>query len=319
MKRFFAPLWIACAGMVLLAAVGCAVSAPPVAPPTIAAPQSAPQSAPQIEPTQLRPGVRYWREERTGETPMVAHVVAIDLRDAGLVFSVTPGDRSQGMEHRAQLTGGYLEASDAVLAFNASYFLPFAGGSPAGEDFYPHVGDPVNVSGAALSAGAVVSPVETDLDLRINAIVCFAGAQVAIRDGQICPANFTDGVAAGPRLLAAGERRSFAAFDNNYASAAHPRTAIGVSGDGAMVWIVVVDGRQPGYSAGASLQVLTDLFVGLGAVDAINLDGGGSATLAADDGAGAARILNRPIHTGVPGRERPVANHIGLFENPTMP
>jgi hypothetical protein len=49
----------------------------------------------------------------------------------------------------------------------------------------------------------------------------------------------------------------------------------------------------------------------LGAVDAINLDGGGSATLVVADH-GRPRVLNSPIHTGVPGRERPSANHLGV-------
>lgn len=76
--------------------------------------------------------------------------------------------------------------------------------------------------------------------------------------------------------------------------------------------MVVVDGRQEGYSIGATLQALTDLFVELGASDAINLDGAASTTLAVAGEGGAPRIPNRPIHTGIPGRERPVANHIAL-------
>nr|WP_324250422.1 phosphodiester glycosidase family protein [Xanthomonas vesicatoria] len=43
----------------------------------------------------------------------------------------------------------------------------------------------------------------------------------------------------------------------------------------------------------------------------INLDGGGSSTLAARVD-GRVRTLNRPIHTGIPGRERPVANQLGV-------
>jgi exopolysaccharide biosynthesis protein len=195
---------------------------------------------------------------------------------------------------------------------NASYFLPFAGGSPGGDDYYPKIGDPVNVSGAEMSAGETQSPVETDLDIRVNAIVCFSGLRVDIADGQVCPQGHTDGVAAGPRLLAAGQRRSFRTFDNNYAVMRHPRSAMGVTADRRRAWIVVVDGRQKGYSDGATLDELTDIFVSLGAAEALNLDGGGSSTLVVEDEAGAAVILNRPIHTGVPGRERPVANQILL-------
>jgi hypothetical protein len=57
-----------------------------------------------------------------------------------------------------------------------------------------------------------------------------------------------------------------------------PRTAVGVTADGKML-LVVVDGRQPGYSVGMTLQELADLMQSLGAQNAINLDGGGSSTM----------------------------------------
>ena len=58
----------------------------------------------------------------------------------------------------------------------------------------------------------------------------------------------------------------------------HPRTAIGFTADRRAL-LVVVDGRQPPYSTGMTLPELTDLMIRLGAVDALNLDGGGSATM----------------------------------------
>jgi hypothetical protein len=78
----------------------------------------------------------------------------------------------------------------------------------------------------------------------------------------------------------------------------HPRTAVGWTGDGALL-LVVVDGRQPGHSDGMSLDELADLMIGLGAVEALNLDGGGSSTLVVRGA-----VTNRPSD----GEERPVAN-----------
>lgn len=264
----------------------------------------------------VRPGVRHRIVTRQDPHRFVAHILEIDLTTPDLALRTTPRDASGGMEFIAQRTTTYLAQVQALAAINASYFLPFAGGSPGGEDYYPHEGQPVNASGAVVAEGAVVSPVETDLDIRVNAIVCFERLAIRIADGQSCPAGFDNGVAAGPRLLAAGSRSSFAAFDNNYATTPQPRTAIGVSADGTRGWLVVVDGRQAGYSEGASLQALTNLFVELGASDAINLDGGGSSTLVMSGEGGAPVIVNRPIHTGVPGRERPVANQIALVVSP---
>lgn len=264
-------------------------------------------------PEAIAPGLNYSRGERHDERDLVVHVISVDLTSDTMAFATTPADRSQQMEFIAKRTSTYLAETGAILAINASYFLPFAGGSPGGEDYYPHEGMPASASGAVLADGEVVSPVEIDLDLRVNAMVCFEGMKLAIADGQVCPAGFDSGVAAGPMLLASGERRAFDRFDNRYAMTPAPRTAIGMSADGKRGWIVVADGRQEGYSTGASLEDMTTLFIELGASDAINLDGGGSSTLVVEGADEAPRLLNRPIHTGVPGRERPVANHIVLL------
>jgi hypothetical protein len=55
----------------------------------------------------------------------------------------------------------------------------------------------------------------------------------------------------------------------------HPRTAIGIKEDGS-VFFVALDGRQVGYSSGATNHELADLMIELGAYTAYNLDGGGS-------------------------------------------
>ena len=58
----------------------------------------------------------------------------------------------------------------------------------------------------------------------------------------------------------------------------HPRTAVGVTDDGSIV-LIVVDGRQPEISNGASLADLAYIMSTFGCTDAVNLDGGGSSTL----------------------------------------
>ena len=96
-----------------------------------------------------------------------------------------------------------------------------------------------------------------------------------------------------------------------FATTRHPRTAVGIARDGRRLFLVVVDGRQKGYSDGMSLRELADLMRHLGARDAINLDGGGSTTLvyADPDSRGALRIANRPSD---PAGERPVGNALAI-------
>lgn len=91
-----------------------------------------------------------------------------------------------------------------------------------------------------------------------------------------------------------------------------PRTAIGISADGRWLYALVVDGRQPGYSMGAEMSDLVKLMLAAGAADAINMDGGGSATLAWWDAEkGKPVIPNRhgPRFFGY----RPVAMNLGFF------
>lgn len=71
-----------------------------------------------------------------------------------------------------------------------------------------------------------------------------------------------------------------------------PRTAIGVIDENHYV-IVVVDGRQEGYSRGVTLTELAQIMTDLGATTAYNLDGGGSSTLYFDG-----EVVNQPSNGG---------------------
>jgi hypothetical protein len=282
----------------------------------------------------VAPGVTYRRILRSGAAPLVLHVAEVDLAAPRVRVAVTPAERSAGMEYRATPVSGFVARSGAVLAVNASYFLPFVGGSTAGDDFVPQPGAAADASGAVLAGGNNVSKVDA-VDARVDSMACFAPGRAVIVEGQACPGGFTEGVSAGPRLLNAGaevprrpmgrdgvfhgavplEGKAAAAVLATPPSAGRrggPRTALGLNQAGNRLWLVVADGRQPGYSDGASNADLLALFREVGATQAMSLDGGGSATMAARGPSGPI-VLSRPIHTGVPGRERPVANHLGVF------
>jgi exopolysaccharide biosynthesis protein len=92
-----------------------------------------------------------------------------------------------------------------------------------------------------------------------------------------------------------------------------PRTAIGLDGSGARLILIVVDGRQPFYSDGCTVQELAELMLLYGGDNAINLDGGGSSTMVIDWPGEGVKVVNSPIDLYFPGRERPVANHFGVF------
>ena len=76
----------------------------------------------------------------------------------------------------------------------------------------------------------------------------------------------------------------------------HPRTMIGV-GRGSAIWLVTVDGRNPGVSVGMTFVELQRLAQQLNLVSALNLDGGGSTTMVVKG-----TILNHPSDATGPRR-----------------
>jgi hypothetical protein len=78
----------------------------------------------------------------------------------------------------------------------------------------------------------------------------------------------------------------------------------------------VADGRQPNYSEGVNLPELAQIILDAGGFNALNLDGGGSTALVMQGQDGQPLQLGSAIHTRIPGRERPVANHLGIFAQP---
>ena len=68
----------------------------------------------------------------------------------------------------------------------------------------------------------------------------------------------------------------------------HPRTAIGFNADSTRLYFVVVDGRHL-TSVGVTLKEMKGIFDALGAVNAVNLDGGGSSCILVND-----EVLNHP-------------------------
>ncbi len=104
------------------------------------------------------------------------------------------------------------------------------------------------------------------------------------------------------RKIALTWQREGAAED--FAITRHPRTAIAKLTDGRIL-LATVDGRQPGISAGMTLEELAQMLLDFGAVEAMNLDGGGSTTMVIDG-----KIVNKPSDAG---GERSVSDALLVF------
>jgi len=121
-----------------------------------------------------------------------------------------------------------------------------------------------------------------------NLNMSVTGASILVKDGKI-PTKFS--------------------FDIASISNRNPRTIVGSSKDGKELMLVTVDGRQ-NSSIGLTQTEAAQLMLELGAYNALNLDGGGSTTMASRSlGSKDLRIVNSPSD----GTTRLVSTAIGVF------
>jgi hypothetical protein len=165
-------------------------------------------------------------------------------------------------------------ANEAAHAIVGGFYLR-PGGPPLGD---------LRIGGSPLPSQPFDSPWGA-----IRACVHADGGRVALAPRQELPADPPgDLLQAGPMLVAAGrssirpgeDREGFSAashqFDSDITEGRYPRAALGICDEELIA--VVSEGRADD-EAGLTMGELAAALVGLGAGAAINLDGGGSASL----------------------------------------
>ncbi|WP_018410154.1 phosphodiester glycosidase family protein [Methyloversatilis thermotolerans] len=241
----------------------------------------------------------------TNSTPRshAINAMRIDLRDPDIRFFSTPGNGSVIGDTNAQTTSDFLEAYDLQVAINANFFSPCCAASP----------DPKDVLGLAISNGSVVSPSDYNAippGGSAYSLALTAGNEALIKyfaPGADVSMLYT-AVSGGPLLLSDGQILVAEAPQNSFYDS-NPRTAVGLSADARYLYLLTVDGRQPGYSDGATLYETAEWLQLIGATQGLNLDGGGSTAMVRADVDGNAVLLNKPS-----GRvERYNANNFGLY------
>ena len=256
-------------------------------------------------------GVTYSERVETQPRALRMHVAQIDLEAPGIRFKVSPpaGDR----EVMRQSTLDYLKQERAQVAINAHYFLPF-----------PSADRTAWVIGLGVSEGRVFSAFESPE--QSYALVAYGPAINIDRDNHASivhhDARLADNqhvreqvalwnVVTGSSQIVTGGRATVPTYrddnhfdgeldpggPNNYsnskawADARTARTAIGLSGDRRTLTLFTVDVR--GGSEGMSLsEVAAVLIRDFGVADALNLDGGGSTTMAMEGADGVPSIIN---------------------------
>ena len=123
----------------------------------------------------------------------------------------------------------------------------------------------------------------------------------SVREGALAPQTIRSAVTGAGRLLTGGKVAidlKAESIAESFSTTRHPRTAAGVCADGSVI-LVTIDGRQPSLSRGMSLLELAETLKRLGAIEAVNLDGGGSTAMAVRGD-----LVNSPSDAA----ERPVAD-----------
>ena len=243
-------------------------------------------------------GVTYYRRVHFTPYPMVAHIVVVDLQRPGIGFLVTPGDATEAFPLKARTTSQFARSTGVQIAINGDGFSPWWARGPF--DYFPHAGDRVAPLGYALSNGAAYGKGGSEPTIYFS-----KKGEASFTLGDITPYNAISG---NNMIVVNGV--AVDGLDNSYAA---PRTAIGLDKTGTRLILFVADGRQPFYSDGATLYEMAQLMIFYGAVNAMNMDGGGSSTLVMRNSLGIVQVINSPIQTGIPGRERPVGNQLGIF------
>ncbi len=279
--------WFAAAGAVLYGLACCCAAVPGIG--TEAPATAAGVFSRQPEWKAVFRGVEL--AELEAETPreMRGFAVRIDGDAPGLEFVLTPSNGEREGETDGWKTSTFLKKTGCQVAINAAPFSPV------------HLSEnkPQDVAGLLVNQGTVVSA-----ELR-PALVMERDGRARIVERPVRAEGLWNAVSGFGIVLRDGE---LAGEDKPL----HPRTAAGVSRDGETVILLVIDGRQPGHSEGASTREVGIWLQALGAWDGLNLDGGGTTTLVIEDADGGAKVVNRTIHGGRPGLERVSASHLGV-------
>lgn len=269
----------------------------------------------------IAPGVKYICVEVDEPRIMANHLVRVDLRTPGLRVTGTRRPREWGnqmpdysakplkIDAKRQTTQDFLEehranGTNMVFALNTSAWIPWV---------RPHNHKYGSFLNFFVSEGEVVSHATN----RCPMVVVFTNNTAAITS-RIADADVPSVSVAHPSYdteLIMKNGRRVRPPRKQYTPKVAPRTAMGLSADGRWLYALVVDGRQKGYSEGASMGDLARMLKAAGAADAVNMDGGGSATLVFWDGKNSrSSIPNR--HNEKRTGYRPVAANMGFyFEN----
>lgn len=241
----------------------------------------------------ISPGVtetEYITNTEDNDDQIVLHAVEVDLSRNDLVASYKDYDTNGtwGLQSVREQAAAYeLQTGRNVVAGINADFFNMATGEP---------------SGALVMGGKVVH----ESNGRSYFAILKDGTPV-IRTGAL---QGDEQEAIGGSIIML-DNKVVMGDPSSYYTGKEPRTVIGIKADGTVV-LAVADGRQSPYSSGYASTELSEKLLELGCVDALHLDGGGSATYVAQyAGTDELILANSPSD----GQERSVSSALLVVSN----
>jgi exopolysaccharide biosynthesis protein len=265
------------------------------------------------------PPVTYKHEEITSPVPQKIYVALIDLTNPVVHVRVSRGGADpDGPAGKWQTTLmqptriAQREHFDVVI--NGDFFSMATGkdaeGVAAQKEFQGGVA--ALVAGPAVTDGKLWAPTTQPR----AAFIVDGKNHPSVARIDSPPADATEVIAGSHILVKDGKNVAPPPEKSSFTKGPHPRTAVGIADDGKTLVLAVIDGRKPGQAVGMSLRETAEVMLKYGCTSAVNLDGGGSSVLAIrDPQSHQMTILNHPSD----GRERAVANVLGVTVTPTPP
>jgi exopolysaccharide biosynthesis protein len=273
-------------------------------------------------------GITYFDRTETSPRSVHMHIVQVDLAAPGLRFKLSPP--AGGREVVRQTTLEYLAQEEAQVAINAHFFLPF-----------PSTDRDAWLVGIASSEGRVYSAFEApeqsfalvadaaglNIDRENHAAIVHrdrlegvalwttvSGSAQIVTEGAKTVPVYKDSQHANGVLTPGGPGNY--STEKSWYDAVTARTAIGLSRDGRTLTLFTVDVR--GGSEGMRVGEVADLLMkDYGVWNALNLDGGGSTSMAMEDPATHTRaMVNLSSDRDSPGG-RPVGSSLAIFARPS--
>lgn len=193
-------------------------------------------------------------------------------------------------------------AEGAIAAVNAGFFDTGPGTCPPL--------DLIKIEGELVSTNRLTGAAQRSIgvDTEGRALIDWVAA------GEDWPAAWS-AIGSYPSLVTDGAIRLEPDKDSDFFDGRHPRTALGLTADGHLL-IVTVDGRTSA-GRGMTLHQLAQHLLNLGAVHAVNLDGGGSTAMWID-GQSINGVVSHPSDNGSADHfgERAVSDVLLVFSEP---